>query len=134
MLRWVFSFGGLLFKWLGVSSLQEAMDRVVEQLDRIEADQKDFRKRLAVVEGRVEIAVHGIEGMVKARKDMIHADAADPRLPGESAADYARRVFPEAAALVEEAERKVANVETEDPDEEMPESHVSANQGGDPIA
>lgn len=129
MFRLLLGLFAPLVKLLGVSALTDAVDMLRAQFDRIEERQKGIEERLAKVEGRVEIAVHGIEGMVEARRVGRHAAAADPSLPGEGSATRARRLFPEAAAAVDRkrrAERHVAPDPdpTPDEDEEPPESLV----------
>lgn len=121
LLRLLLGIGGPLFKILGVTALEQAMAELKAQFDAIEGKQREFEARLAKMESDRGVIVHGLEMMHEARKAGRHAAAADPELPGEEAAARARRLFPEAAAAVDE-KRKAANVEGDG--EEPPESHV----------
>lgn len=121
MLRILLGLAGPLIKLLGVSALQTAMDELRAQFDRIEAKQADFETRLARMEKRDDAFAKGMGWMEKARAVGKHADAATPRLPGETNSQYARRVFPAHAKDDDEAS-EAANVEGEDGD--PPESHV----------
>lgn len=113
---WLLSLGGFLFKLLGVTALEEAMAHLKAQFDETDRRLAVVEAKLAAVEKNNAAVVHGWELMHKAREQLPHAGAADPRLPGESLSDAARRVGRHVP------QKKVANVEGEG--DEPPDSHV----------
>lgn len=125
MLRLLLGIFSPLVKLLGVSALTDAMDILKRQFDAIEARQKGIEERLGEVEKRNRLMYENVDRMVRARMAAPHADAAPPRLPGESIDAYARRLLGEAQEEPKKQERrrpKAANVEGEG--DEPPPEHV----------